>query len=376
MANENIYYCFGVHPQPNGEIHHTLKGKFFLRDGHLSVLEDHGLARGIDLEKVPPAEAAARIRRMTHSQRRMVVNGEDLRQGLHPDLLATTEKPRVIPGDLREAMGKQFKDPDDQVAMYDYHRHGMPGPQVLEIHGSKAYLDGHEVSPEELTAIMSNVKAGKAEVRHSLAKHEGLEKIEPDLANALGHVRSAVQSGHVPPEAYKQLSRSLFTDTLVPTVGNRKAYQDFLSRPKNGIHVRIDMNDFGDVNKVHGHETGNQAIIAAFRAAREAADESVGRKNAKLFRIGGDEGHLFVPSTEHAASFARAFRAKLEAIPSIRGTHSLSASIGYGRTPQTAEEALIQAKTQKKAGLHPKGQAPSYVQAHPELLPPQLSLKG
>lgn len=363
MSHENTYYVFGIHPQPNGEVHHTLKGKFFLRNGHMSVLEDHGMSPNMDLEKLQPGDAAARIRRMSSSQRRQILNGEDLRQGLHPDFLASTLKPRSIPADLQEAIGKQFKEPDqeERIGMYDYHREGMSVPQALEIHGKKGYLDGHELASEELAHIMSNVKSGKAAVRHRLAKYESLAKIEPELAAALGQVRSAVQAGHVHPNVFKQLSRSLFTDTLLPMMGNRKAYQDFMARPREGVHIHMDGNSFGSINKAHGHEVGNQAIIAMGKALRAALDESVGRKNGKLFRTGGDEFIAHVPSPDHAAMFSRNLRTKLEAIPAVRGTHQLSMSVGYGNHPEHAEEALKIAKTAKKATGKGPGQEATHV---------------
>jgi GGDEF domain-containing protein len=165
-------------------------------------------------------------------------------------------------------------------------------------------------------------------------------------------------------------------------MGNKKAYADFLGRPKQGVHIRMDGNDFGAINKLHGFETGNQAITAMGGAIREAMDEAVGAKHGKVFRIGGDEFHAFVPSHDHAAQFARAVRQKLEAIPAVGGTHNLSLSMGFGHTPDHAELAMINAKGAKKESYYPVGQAKTHAasqvpgfEGHIPLGPDQLNLK-
>ena len=122
----------------------------------------------------------------------------------------------------------------------------------------------------------------------------------------------------------------------------------------------MDGNDFGAINKIHGFETGNKAISAMGGAIREAMDEAVGRAQGKVFRIGGDEFHAFVPSHEHAAQFARSVRQKLEAIPAVGGTHNLSLSLGFGHTPDHAELAMINAKGAKKAALYMIGKAKTH----------------
>jgi hypothetical protein len=96
-------------------------------------------------------------------------------------------------------------------------------------------------------------------------------------------------------------------------------------------------------------------------AIKEARDETVGTKHGKVFRIGGDEFTVHVPTHEHAAHFMRNLRQKLEAIPPVGGTHQLSVSAGIGTSPQQADQAQIQAKVAKKAAGYKPGMAKTHV---------------
>jgi GGDEF domain-containing protein len=182
------------------------------------------------------------------------------------------------------------------------------------------------------------------------------KKIDPGLATALGAMRSQVKAGAIDPEHFKRITSEIFTDPMTG-MGNKKAYADFLTRPRPGVHVRIDGNDFGDINKVHGFEAGDGAIKAMGTAIREALHGTVGKARAKSYRLGGDEFHLHVPDVRSASRFARAVREKLESIAPVGGTHGLSLSMGFGHDPTTAEMALINAKTAKKTTGYKPGQA-------------------
>jgi GGDEF domain-containing protein len=199
-------------------------------------------------------------------------------------------------------------------------------------------------------------------VKAAEAIFETLVKFEPKVADALKALDAAVKAGALHPDHAKTVRQEIATDKLIPTMGNVKAYQGFLQsrHGTGGIHIRMDGNDFGDVNKVHGFERGNEGIQQYGTALREAMNEAVGRKHGKLFRIGGDEFHAFVPDHESAARFSRALRYKLERLAPIGGTHRFSMSLGIGGDHLSAERALIQAKMAKKAAKYPMGQAKSH----------------
>lgn len=354
MDLSSIYCIYRVHPHGEGDdIHHEILGKFVLTPTHFEVLEDHDgfLER---LSKKTPAEIARKIDALAHnSMYCKVVSVADVRDGRHPELLRTYEAP---------------PDPGPE-SVFEYHRLGMPEAQTLEFHAGKAYLDGHSLQDEDLQLLLDNVQQKHATLRYKqqedpVQKAEdlfmGLRKTSPDLDEALKSLRQAVQAGTIDAKHLKTITGEIFTDSMVRGMGNKKAYTDFLSRPKKGVHVRMDGNDFGGINKVHGFETGNQAITAMGTAIREAMNEAVGSKHGKLFRIGGDEFHAFVPSHEHAAHFARSVRQKLEAIPAVGGTHNLSLSLGFGHTPDHAELALINAKGEKRKAGRPPGQSKTH----------------
>ena len=162
------------------------------------------------------------------------------------------------------------------------------------------------------------------------------------------------------PEAAKVLARHIYTDTLVPKVGNKFAYNDFLSRHRNsGVHISMDANSFGSINKEHGFEYGNEAIKQMFNTASEVSRQFSG----KLFRVGGDEGRLYFPNEEKAVGFANEFKKKLAQNPKIAGKHQVSVAMGIGWSPEQAEKALISAKDQlgplaegKRQKIAPPGQ--------------------
>lgn len=352
----NIWYIFKVEPQADKH-HHKLLGKIWIDDGHLTVLEDHGL--DADVTKMAPPQVERFMKRMASSQRRMVVNESALQDGQHPELM--------------DSLGSSHaEDPvaGPQTSKFEYHRDGMPGHQELLLQGVHMFLDGHRLEPEEAVQVHNNIATGKATIRHMLPT---LAKIEAHLTDALGQVRSAVKAGHVHPNVLKTLNRSLFTDTMVPSVGNKMAYQDFLSRPRGGVHIHLDATGFGKINKQFGFDTGNHAIVAFGKAIRQAVDESVGRKQAKVWRPGGDEFRVHVPNADHAAAFSRALRSKLDAIPALRGVYRFATGMGAGSTPDEAEHSLLVAKDRIAQHNKPWGQAQTEVEFHPSLKKPKPS---
>lgn len=352
MSYENLFSVFRIHHHEQG-LQKTRVGKFFLSPHGFEVLEDHDgyLSK---LQGQPPASIARGIHRLHNSRMHEIVNHEDIRQGLHPELIQQSND--------EGAEAPQSK--------FTYHRVGSQSPQTLTFTNGKAALDGYDLADNELKVLMQNAQEGKAHVRYHVPTEHGfskteemaisLAKIEPHLEAALGAMRTAVKSGAMHPDHVKTMTKELFSDSMVPHMGNKKAYADFMTRPKQGVHIRMDGNDFGSINKLHGFEKGNEAIVSMGSSIRDAMDDAVGRKNGKLFRIGGDEFHAFVPNHEHAAQFARAVRARLEAIPAVGGTHNLSVSLGIGHTPDHAEAALINAKTAKKTANYPQGQSKTH----------------
>lgn len=193
---------------------------------------------------------------------------------------------------------------------------------------------------------------------------EKLRKMDPSLARALANVRA----GTATKQDADLLARGMYTDTLIPKMGNKLAYNDFLSRNENqGIHVNADLNDFGQINKLHGDAMGDAAI----KRFGEIASETSRMFGGKSFRSGGDEFKFWFHRPEHAHGFARELRARIEREPKVGGTHNLAASVGIGYNRGHAENALLDAKKQlgttnvfgHRDNFHTTGNAPSVVQS-------------
>lgn len=364
---------------------HQLAGRFCYEDGNVAVLEDYfGLLK--DLEGPLDERKQRLIRSLSNSAYTDVVRAGDIQDGSRPDLLpeiGTSPSGNGSTDPVARAAGELVAPPPP---VFDYHRPGMEAPQCLEFHRptGQALLNGQTLTDEELQQVLQNLQDGTAVLRYrgvhalpGMAKMESaLEEFfrktdaEDDIHGVLQHLKATGAD----PQHLQVLHRAIYGDPMVNDVGNKRAYRDFLSRPKPGVHVMMDANDFKSINDELGHDTGDKAIKLMGGAMRSAMDETVGREQGKLFRFGGDEFAAHMPTYEHAAQFARALRSKLEAIPSLGGTHRLSVSMGLGHTPEHADQALnIHAKGAKNAavqaitgqqGSRQKVRAPQSMYAH------------
>lgn len=162
----------------------------------------------------------------------------------------------------------------------------------------------------------------------------------PDLEALLGRIRHGER---LRPEDADTLEHHLTMDTLIPGVRNRGAYQRHVRDFDNaGIHVHIDANDFGQINKLHGEQTGDAALQAIGRSIRGAALPLAGR----VFRRGGDEFTAWFLRPEDAEVFAGKLKSALDDLDPAGGTHRHAVSVGIGRGRLQAEQALLRAKAQ------------------------------
>jgi diguanylate cyclase (GGDEF)-like protein len=386
---EDIVRVYRIHFLANGNLYRQLAGRFIQTNGEVWVLEDPFKLLA------PLSEGGDQLTEKKWHLIESMANASylELKREGDPEAGEDPEHPTEVPearfggagsGDASTTATDQVRPP----SVFDYHRVGMDAPQCLEVYAGQPMLNGHAISSEEMQRILQNLQEGTASLRYrataalpavqkmetvfeQLNKAEGGDK---DLFGVMEHLRGLADKGHISPEHLETLHRNLYGDQLVPDVGNKRAYQDFLSRPKEGVHVMMDANDFKSINDELGHDVGDKAIKHMGGAMRQAMDETVGRDQGKLFRFGGDEFAAHLPSGEHAARFARALRAKLEAIPALGGTHRLSVSMGLGHTPQHADKALNEhAKAAKNdaiqaiTGVHgsrQKVRAPEALYAH------------
>jgi GGDEF domain-containing protein/GNAT superfamily N-acetyltransferase len=200
---------------------------------------------------------------------------------------------------------------------------------------------------------------------------KGKAATDPEAAEYLGIAERSIKSA--------------WTDSMLQSFGNRRAYDDFLSRhaDKGGAHVVIDLNDFGMINKDHSHEIGDLALQDFERITQPLIQHYKG----KSFRRGGDEFSVWFESPDAAHMFVRELSSQLDQANKKRQfgiegngrpAYNLSASIGIGWSPEHAEDALARAKrslgmkvfekhpvtgvvipTTKRVNHHPPGQAPT-----------------
>lgn len=170
--------------------------------------------------------------------------------------------------------------------------------------------------------------------------------------------------------------------------GNMKAYKDFSSTKSHvGSHVHVDLNNFGKVNRVHGHEIGDEGI----KTFSKIADSLVKYYKGKSFRVRGDDFRFHFQHPQSAHLFARDLKRQLDEFNSKHGglsdgideskdPHHLSASIGIGNSALDAAHYMSKAKStlgtyetvtdpgtgatvssKTRKDFHPEGRAPNTI---------------
>lgn len=197
------------------------------------------------------------------------------------------------------------------------------------------------------------------------AAFESLLKMDKEIADLLQRIRT----GQTRPEDADLLHEKFHQDTMVPSMRNKAAYQDHLENYGNsGIHVHADMNDFGQVNKLHGEPEGDKAITQFGQLAQPIAQKFGGRS----FHNGGDEFKFWFLQPDHAHLFARELQSKMDewsASNRFGGTHRMAASLGIGFNRDHAEQALQVAKSRlgpkdmhgHRQNKHAQGEAPTEI---------------
>jgi diguanylate cyclase (GGDEF)-like protein len=169
-------------------------------------------------------------------------------------------------------------------------------------------------------------------------------------------------------EHQHQLERMAHYDALTG-IPNRVLLADRLEqalaqsqRRKRGLAVvYLDLDGFKDVNDLHGHETGDQLLIAIAKRLRDTL-----REGDTLARLGGDEFVAVLTdlgdSDEWTGILARMQQAAAAPVKVRQHTLQLSASLGVTLFPQNggdadtllrhADQAMYQAKQAGKNRYH------------------------
>ncbi len=373
MPLEHLHQVYHVKLGRNGLERH-LAGRFLTAGGHVHILEDyHGLLGGHLTEGPITLENLDQIRKLKESQYLDVVSQKELQSGKRSEYLPEAELNTSTP---QRSSSFMYQHQGNSTADHVDFREGVP------------HFNGSPTSHAHINSLIANVKQGLATIRYRPDQTNEIAKMESwvgslfksdeenKASEAFSRLRELVESGHLDPEHERVLAGLVFKDALIPQIGNKFAFNDFLRRHAGGgVHLVMDANDFKSVNDTYGHSMGDSAIKAIGQAAREAMDETVGPEKSKLFRMGGDEFAAHVPTYEDAARFARSLRSKLDQIEPIAGQHRLSMSFGFGADHDSADKALYQAKKQKfspetrelpdaqnemKVRLYRRGQSPHF----------------
>ena len=299
-------------------------GRFMVHDGYVYHLEDyHNLVSSLIPEGPVSPDLVANLYGL--QQHPNFVISQHNADEPEPEVVVSQQQPPPRPG------------------VFEYVRPGMDKPAVVEFTPDGAALDGEALTPDELSLIIQNAESGLATIRY-LAKKEGGTKREPSLQETMRVLRAAVKAGHIDPKHERLLTRHIYEDHMVPGIGNKKAFSDFIAEKKPGVYGSVDLNNFKHINDKFGHLKGDQAIKNIGGALKAAAQKA---GNIKLHRTGGDEFVVHAPDEGTMHQFIRHARSHMDSMPKIQGVHKPSFSIGIGHNYPTADKALKQAKAQK-----------------------------
>ena len=361
MLDNDIYHAHLVVEKDGKRSLHPA-GRLLVHDGHVLHLEDNHDMLGHIPEGLITPHTMSQI--AAPPPNLLIGARSHVRAGHRLDMIPEAElEPMPAPPTETEQKAAITARPP---SVWHYTRVGHDKPHVIEAANGAFTLDGNPLAHDELATILHNVKSKTARLRYprpslqdAVAKREAtfdrlLKADHMNPQDALKHVES-LGGDEQTKAAVAALRYHLFTDPMTG-LGNKLAYSHFMSEPRGGVHLGIELNHFKSINDTYGHHHGDEAIKAFGGAVRDTLNEVAppGENGGSGHRVGGDEFHVHLPSHEHAAHFARALRSRLEQLPLVGGTHRLSASIGAGADPHMADAAVYEAKRQKMtpAGPH------------------------
>ena len=349
----DTFLVYSLHPDlKRMKVHPRLVGKYLLHDGIIHVVEDHdGILDGLDEQ--PLAQNQSRIQSLMNSHYYLVDKKKP-----PDDHKEVNDWENEVFSDSDAADGGEVEKPS-RDGVFHYHREGYNVPRVLEAKSGNLTLDGKDVSREEVQVMIDNAKKGAAKITY--VKPPAFAEFRKTAAEASAPAAPGDEGGHLgalsraqlllSKEDYDALRNAIYQDEMIPSLGNKKAHNDFLATPQaqGGVHVMLDGDGMKAINDVHGHQAGDEAIRSLGNALRSAIDKTVGQENAKAHRFGGDEFYFWTKTPEHAHTVLRQLHENLANLPDIGGTHKVGFSAGIGENRQIADAALAHAKDQKKA---------------------------
>lgn len=182
-----------------------------------------------------------------------------------------------------------------------------------------------------------------------------------DCSYAFEELIKAVSLGYIPPKVEKIIRKLIFCDKMVPSMGNKYAFEEFLSKNKKGLYCVIDVNSFKKINDDYGHQKGDEVIIQVGEALHLTALKYFQRAKhrMKIFRVGGDE---FVVYLEHPYNHQILFEELYSCLQTISFKETMpnvTVSLGCGLNYSQADAYLLKAKMKKKTYVDTFSQTPT-----------------
>ncbi|WP_458113532.1 putative bifunctional diguanylate cyclase/phosphodiesterase [Arthrobacter sp. R1-13] len=147
------------------------------------------------------------------------------------------------------------------------------------------------------------------------------------------------KAGNALAEEASQLRAMAFQDQLTG-LANRQLFNDQLAQAmRRPRHIAVDLilldlDDFKEVNDIHGHQAGDQMLIETARRLRSCV-----RPNDTVGRLGGDEFVVLLTNVADPAAVAERIMETLNAPVSIGGAHlKPSLSLGLASMSETTME--------------------------------------
>lgn len=175
-----------------------------------------------------------------------------------------------------------------------------------------------------------------------------------DCVYAFQELKRAIECGQVSAQVEKVFRRLVFSDKMIPCIGNKYAFEEFLNKQKVGLYCVIDINSFKQVNDLFGHSVGDEVIVKVGKAIRAASIEryKLTGCRAKVFRVGGDEFVVFLDSAEDYQLFFQVLHNHISSLEYVAEQYKLSVSLGCGSSYEMADSFLLKAKEIKTTFLN------------------------
>jgi len=170
-------------------------------------------------------------------------------------------------------------------------------------------------------------------------------RIPSDAGERLARFGELVAVAIANAEAWKAVTHQAATDPVTGLANHRTFHERLnLEVARAARHGRalslalFDLDHFKEVNDTHGHQTGDDVLIAV--AQRLGA---IGRTGELVARIGGEEFAWLMPETTQDGAYLAAERARraIEATPfEVAGALTISAGVSSNQHESTARELL------------------------------------